>query len=245
MLAAAVQLPAPTGRRLGLGFRRRPRLVRLRGGLRSQLRLVLGPLPMHPTRRTRCRRTRWPWRCGTTRRTSWWCPRRGAGRHCCSSCRCWSSSRPAAAGGMAEGWRGAGGAGGGADGRAGAAGGGRRFTARRRPALRPVRPAGQHGGGAGGGTGVGAAVRARAGSRSWRSTRSTAVCCAPHPATPEAEAAAATRATRLLAQLRPSGSAPPRFLLSTAHLSEPHELALARHAARCGRGGGGARGRRR
>jgi len=72
-----------------------------------------------------------------------------------------------------------------------------------------------------------------------------AVCCAPHPATPEAEAAAATRATRLLAQLRPSGSAPPRFLLSTAHLSEPHELALARHAARCGRGGGGARGRRR
>ena len=43
MLAAAVQLPAPTGRRLGLGFRRRPRLVRLRGGLRSQLRLVLGP----------------------------------------------------------------------------------------------------------------------------------------------------------------------------------------------------------
>ena len=72
-----------------------------------------------------------------------------------------------------------------------------------------------------------------------------AVCCAPHPATPEAEAAAATRATRLLALLRPSGSAPPRFLLSTAHLSEPHELALARHAARCGRGGGGARGRRR
>ena len=54
-----------------------------------------------------------------------------------------------------------------------------------------------------------------------------AVCCAPHPATPEAEAAAATRAASLLARLRPSGSAPPRFLLSTAHLSEPHELALA------------------
>ena len=35
------------------------------------------------------------------------------------------------------------------------------------------------------------------------------------------------RAASLLDQLRPSGSAPPRFLLSTAHLSEPHELALA------------------
>ena len=45
MLAAAVQLPAPTGRRLGLGFHPRPRPVRMRGLRRPKIRLVLGALP--------------------------------------------------------------------------------------------------------------------------------------------------------------------------------------------------------